>query len=265
MANKKDEPEKEVQPEEIVEDKEETPPEEPKEETPPQEPEQSEEEEPAPEEPIVEEEGEKEAPQPMSKRKAERLAKLENLVSKLKADETPTTVTPTGMDYGTELNADEETIARLEADRKSAAQTSFNEGLERAKSIQFHTRWELDSPRIESKYPMFDVSSPEFKEETAKSIVNWYMSTVGYDPITDTVVNEKLRLYDFVEGIMELSDSMAGAKVETTKKNIAKQAAYTGIRPDGSAAKMNLNKAPEDMTDDELKEAMKRVTRSLRK
>lgn len=256
MANTKDEPEKEVQPEEIVETNEE-----PKEEAPPQEPEQLEEEQPQEEEAPVEEEGEEEAPQPMSKRKAERLAKLENLVSKLKGDEAPTPPNVEGLDYTKAFDPETppEVIKQFEDDRTSAVKTGFNEGLERAKSIQFHTRLEVDAPKIENKYSIFNKESADFKPETVDTINRWYLSSVGYDAKTDTVANNNLRYSDFVEGVMELADSMAGSKVETTQKNIAKQAANTGIRPDGSASKMNLSKAPEDMTDDELKAVINRA------
>jgi hypothetical protein len=269
---KKDEPQ-EVQPEEIVEAT--KPEEEPKVETPPQEdsneskaPEQLEEtpEEEPKEEPPAEEEGEEQAPPQMSKRKAERLSKLENLVSKLKGDEAPVPVPkPQGLDYKEVLNADEDTIAQFEADRLATAEASFNQGREQSRSIQFHTRLELDAPKVEAKYPIFDKESSDFKPETADAINRWYLTSVGYNAEKDTVSNTNVRYADFVDGIMELADSMAGSKVETTKKNIASQAANTALRPDGSTTKMNLNKLPQDMSDEELKAVMPSVLRSLKK
>lgn len=254
-----------VEPEEIVVAT--KPEEEPKEPAPPQEPEKPEAEtaeEPEVEEPTVEEEGEEEAPPQMSKRKAERLAKLENLVTRLKGDEAPQKPDIKGMDFATELQADDETIARLNEDRNSVAQEAMTQGFERAKSVQFHTRLEIDAPRIEGKYPLFDKESEVFNPAAADAINQWYLATVGYDAKTDSVTNPNVRYADFVEGIMELADSMAGVKVENTQKNIAKQAANTGIRPDGSASKLNLDKAPADMTTEELSAAMKRVARSFK-
>lgn len=245
-------------------------PEEPEQPTPPQEPEQLEQATPEVsddqvEEPAAEEQGEDEAPPQMSKRKAARLAKLENLVSNLRGDDqAPKPPVPKGMDYAEELSADEETISRLEQDRRQAAEASYNEGLERAKSIQFHTRLEIDAPRVESKYSHLNPESEDFNASQARALQDWYIASVGFDPKTDTVANPKLRWADFVDGIMELADSMAGAKVETTQKNIVKQAANTGIRPDGSASKLNLNKTPDKMTDDELSAMMKRITRSFK-
>lgn len=220
---------------------------------PQEEPEQSEETPEQPEE--TEPDSSPEETPPISKRKAERLEKLESLVSRLKGEDKPT-ATPKveGLDYSTALDADPEVIKQLEADRQAVAQSTFQQGIEQAKSIQFHTRLEIDAPRIEGKYSFFNKDSEDFNPAAANAINSWYLASVGYDAKTDTVANPNLRYADFVEGIMELADSMAGAKVEKTQTNIAKQAAQTGMRPDGSSAKrLNLNKAPEAMTDEELK------------
>lgn len=269
MAKKDDKVEETVAEEPKLANPKENLPEAPKEETPPPEPEkpaeETPEEEPEEQEPPTEEEGEEQAPPQMSKRKAERLAKLENLVTRLKGDETPQSPDIKGMDYATELQADDETITRLDEDRKSVAQEAMTQGFERAKSVQFHTRLEIDAPRIESKYPLFDKDSEDFKPATVDAINRWYLASVGFVPgddskgIPDRVANPNLRYGDFVEGIMELSDSMAGVKVENTQKNIVKQAANTGLRPDGSTSKLNLNKAPQDMSDEELKTVLTRA------
>lgn len=201
---------------------------------------------------------------PVSRRKAERLQKLESLVSRLKGEDVAQVAPrPNGLDYRTALDADEEVVQTLESDRKAYGETAFNAGLEQAKSIQFHTRLEIDAPKIESKYPTFDQNSEEFKPGVANAVNSWYLATVGYDARTDTVKNSTIRYSDFVEGVMELADSMAGEKVATTQKNIAKQAAQTGLRPDGSSPKrLNLNQAPEDMTVEELNAA---ISQGMRK
>lgn len=217
----------------------------------------------APEEKAEEAEEPKEEPEeetpepdepPMSKRKAERLEKLESLVEKLRGSETPAKPDVKGMDFNTALTADPETVKQLEEDRNTVSQASYQQGLEQAKSIQFHTRLEIDAPRIEAKYPILDKSSDEFNPALANNINQWYLTTVGFNPKTDTVANSQVRYSDFVDGVMEVADQMAGEKNTASAKNIAKQAASTGLRPDGSTAKrMNLNKMPQDMTDEELK------------
>ena len=76
---------------------------------------------------------------------------------------------------------------------------------------------------------------------------------VGLDANTGLVQNPNVRWKDFVESEFELADEIANTKVANSTRNIAQQAASTGLRPDGSQAKrLNLNKAPEQMSDEEL-------------
>jgi hypothetical protein len=208
-------------------------------------------EEPVPEDETVEEDLEEEEPKPPSRRETLR---IQQLLEKLKQQPEAPKVTPGGMDFSTALNADPEVVKQLEDDRTAVAQAQYNAGLEQAKSIQFHTRLEIDAPRVEAKYPQLDKESPTFQPVVANAINQWYLNTVGYDPKTDSVVNPSVRYADFVEGIMELADEVAGEKTATATKNIAKQAAQTGIRPGGGRTKgLDLTKAPQDMTDEELR------------
>lgn len=187
---------------------------------------------------------------PPSRRESLRIQKL---ISKMKQQPQAQQYQAQGMDYRQAINADDEVYNQLEADRQQVANIGFNEGLSRAQSIQWRTSLELDNPKIEAKYPQLNKESDQFNPAAADAINSWYLSSVGYDPQTQTVANPGVRYAEFVEGIMELADEMAGARVERTSRNIAQQAASTGLRPDGSTARrMNLNKAPEDMTDEEL-------------
>lgn len=204
-------------------------------------------EEPAPSEPDEPAPSEPEKP---SRRESLRIKDLLAQNRKLKEATAPS---PLGIDYSKDLEADPEIVERLTADKKAAVEAAFNQGLERTSSIQFHTRLEVDAPRIEGKYPQLDKRSPKFHPAVADAINTAYLSAVGYDAETDTVRNPGLRYADYVEGMFELADEIAGEKVEATATNVAKQAAQTGLRPDGSQAKrLNLNKAAEDMSDEEL-------------
>ena len=81
----------------------------------------------------------------------------------------------------------------------------------------------------------------------------WYLQTTGYDAETGRGANPNIRYSEFVEGIMELGKVIGSQEAVKTAKNVAKQAATTGLRPDGSTAKrLDLNKAPGAMTDEEL-------------
>lgn len=210
----------------------------------------------APEEPAAEpaeEEAQEEAPQQPARRENLRIQQvLERLKQQPQAPEAPQTAT--GLDYGTALDADPEVIKQLEADRQAASQTAYNQGLEQAKSIQFHTRLEIDAPRVESKYAQLNPDDKEnFNPALANAVNTWYLQTSGYDQQTDTVANPNIRYADFVEGIMELGEVIGSQKAQKTVQNVAKQAAQTGLRPDGSSAKrLDLNKAPGAMSDEEL-------------
>jgi hypothetical protein len=218
---------------------------------PKEEPEQPEEEPENPEEPKQPE------GQEMSRRKAKRLEKLEGLIGRLRSPQAQPQRKAEGIDYQKLIEADPEVYDQLSKASQDFGQAQYNAGLEQANSVRFHTRLEIDAPRIEGKYPQFDRSSQEFNPGLAGAVNEWYLATVGYDPNTDSVRNAGVRYADFVEGIMELADAMAGAKTTKTTENIARQAANVGLRPDGSSAKpMNLNKAPQDMTEAELNAAI---------
>lgn len=232
------------------------PKEEPKEETPEVEPSQEPEPESEPEEdPAVEE------PKKPSKRESLR---IQQLLAKMK-EQPKETETPKGLDYGTALEADPQVIAQLEADRKAVAEEAFRRGQDQSRSLQFHTRLEIDAPQVENKFPQLNKESDQFDPVIASALNQHYLQLVGYDPETDTVQNPNLRYRDFVEAQYELAEALATEKVQKSSKNIAKQAATTALRPDGSQAKrMNLNKAPQDMTDEELDAVLATLPKSAR-
>lgn len=237
--------------------------------------------EPTEEEPEVEEQASEEVesepeeidepvdeePEPEKPSRRESL-RIQQVLEKLKQQQQPAPTPPpapqTGLDYNEALDADPETIQQLEADRQAYAQAQYQQGLAQAQtqaeSNIFHTRLEIDAPKVEQKYPQLNKESSEFNPVLADAVNNWYLATAGYDPSTNTVTNANVRYSEFIDGIMELGNEIAGEKVAKTSKNIAKQAASTGLRPDGSSAKrLNLNKAPEDMTTEELEAVIKQT------
>lgn len=196
---------------------------------------------------------EEDDPKPPSRREQLR---IQQLLSKFKEDGPESKKKPNrpeALDYKDELDADEAVIEKLTTDRDTFGEQMYRQGLEQAKSLRFHTRLEIDAPRVEVKYPQLDKTSDDFKPALANAINQMYLSAVGYDSKTDTVQNPDIRYAEYVESMFELADEMGSQRVEATRQNIKKQAGSTGLRPDGSAPKrMNLNKAPADMTDEEL-------------
>ena len=157
------------------------------------------------------------------------------------------------LDYANELDADPAVIERLEADRVAAENARYQEGVQQAQSMKWETMLHVDAPQMENKYSFLDKNSPDFHPAVTHSLSTWYMQMSGYNPETGIASNPNMRWSEFTEGIMELAEEIASVKNQATATNVAQQAANTGIRPDGGAAKLNLNKAPEHMTDDELK------------
>lgn len=208
-----------------------------------------------PETPVAGEEPEEEeepvAPPP-SRREQLRINQLLEKMRESKPE--PKTPTVTGaIDYEKTLDADPELIKKLQDDRTAAIQAGWNQGAEQVKTIQFHTRLEVDAPRVEAKYPQLDKDSEGFNPQLAMAINTMYLTTVGYDASSDTVRDPSLRYSDYVNSIFELAGEIGAQSTEATRTNIKKTAAKTGLRPDGSSAKkMNLNKPPEQMTDEEL-------------
>ena len=201
-----------------------------------------------PVEPPVEEEEEK----PVSRRESLR---IQDLLAKMKEVKPEASrPVPDAIDYTQALDADPELIKKLQEDRDKTNNAFYQQGLEQSKSLQFHTRLEIDAPRAEAKYPQLDkTNEKEFNPVLANAINTMFLDQVGYNSQTDTVRSPNIRYIDYVDSIFELADEIAGEKTASASKNIIKQAAQTGIRPGGSGTKkMNLNKAPSQMSDEEL-------------
>lgn len=162
------------------------------------------------------------------------------------------------LDYQSALDADPEIIQRLEADRQAEGQAQYNQGQNSVRAELRTSEWRtllnFDAPQTEAKYGWLNPKDSEkFDPALADAINEEYKAVVGYDERTGLVSRPEIRYSDFVEARVELSTRLAKSMTADTAKNIAKQAATTGLRPDGSSAKrMNLNKAPQEMTTEEL-------------
>lgn len=171
----------------------------------------------------------------------------------------PEPKTPEGaLDINKDVDADEELKKRLLADRDAAAKTAYEQGRndsnQEKANILFHTRLEIDAPRVEAKYPVLDKDSDKFNMKAATDVNTAYLQASGYDIETETVTNPNIRYSDFVEAFFEVSKELAQSMVEETKKNVTSQVAKTGLRPGGETPKpkLNLNQLPQNMSDEEL-------------
>jgi hypothetical protein len=237
------------------------PSEEPKEELVPEVPEEPlKEEEPTEELPEPEKEPEKEPEaeeeRPISRREQLR---VQDLLSRgYKPKETPPEVK--APDFRTKVEADEDTHKIIEDTATEFGRQQYEQGLERAQYYQWETLLNIDEPQVRTKYPELDPNNKEkFHPALHNAMLTKFAMYAGYDAgnpdtgVARTVRNPQARFSDFVEAEMEYADELAAHRVKQTTENIAKQAAQTSLRPDGSSTtKMDLTKNPEDMTTEEL-------------
>lgn len=169
------------------------------------------------------------------------------------------------LSFRDKVDADDDTLKVLEDTANTYGQTQYTAGLEQAKSIQFHTRLEIDAPRVEVKYPKLDPNSDQFQAEAADDLNQLYLNVVGFDPATDTVANPNIRYADFVDAYMGNVQRLASEQAAESTKQVIRQAAQTGLRPDGSSARgLDLSKNPSDMTVEELNAAIDAAPRDSR-
>lgn len=224
-----------------------------------------EEQEDEPQEDEEEDTGEQEEEDPLDKKPMSRRERLrvEDLLKKFgdPRDRAPAPQQD-GIDYRSMIDADDEVIAGLEEAAKQYGQSQYERGQQTADKIQFSTRLDIDSPRVDQKFPQMDENSPEFNPAVASAINEMYLAAAGYDPRTGNVKNPDIRYFNYVDAMFELVEEAASRQTENTRRTVTKQAGRTGIRPDGSTSKapaLDLNKDPRAMSDKELDAAMAKV------
>lgn len=164
------------------------------------------------------------------------------------------------LDYSQALDADPEVVQQLEADRQTVSDAAYLQGLQQGEVKEWKRDLKFEAPMVEEKFPFLNPNDAvNFKPAAANAMNEKYLRFIGYRPgdaqrgIPESIMYPDVSYREFVEGEMEFVDELASRKVEQTTKNIAKQAATTGLRPDGSSAKrLNLNQSEKDMSLEEL-------------
>ncbi len=225
-------------------------------------------EEPEAEAPAVEEQPPTEE-QPISRREQLRVNQLLQKYGDPSVRQAPSqpqaSQVPQGtLDYSQELEASPEVIQQLEADRLATSQAQYQQGLQQGIQQVEVSGWRRDlkyeAPTVEKDFPFLNPRDKEnFKPAAADAMTQKYLRFIGYNPgdpaqgIPESVRYPDVGYRDFVESEMEFVDELASQKSADTAKNIARQAAATGLRPDGGQAKrLNLNQAPQNMSIEEL-------------
>lgn len=130
------------------------------------------------------------------------------------------------LNYRDAIEAPDEVYDTLDNDRRNYGDQRYNEGLEVVKAMEFRTNIKLDLPLVREKLDKLDPAD-------AAAIDREYLLYTGYDAQTGIVKNPDIGYADFVEAQIERAERLATNMHLKSQQNIAKQAAQTGVRPDG--------------------------------
>lgn len=204
---------------------------------------------------VVESDDSEDVDQNLSRRAAKRAGQLkfQQLLNRQQSYAPQQAPQDNGINYRDMIDADDEVYNQLSQVSQDYGNKRYQAGIEEANRIKFETRLEVDAPRVESRYPQLDKNSDEFNPAVADTINQMYLSAVGYDRNTGSVQNPNLRYAEYADAMFELVNEAASRQTENTRRNVTKQAARTGLRPDGTAAKsLDLSKQPHEMSNEEL-------------
>lgn len=138
------------------------------------------------------------------------------------------------LDYKKTLDADENVYEQLENDRREASEQGYSRGLQQAQSLEWKTNLRMDLPLVKEKLDKLDPVD-------AEAIDKEYLFYSGFDPNTGTVRNPNISYAEFVEARVEQATRLAERLAVQSQRNIAQQAANTGVRPTGGTANRGVN------------------------
>ena len=131
-----------------------------------------------------------------------------------------------GLNYRDVMEAPDDVIQQLEQDRDAVRSQARNEVLDEVRRVQFETNLKIDLPLVQDKLSKLDPSA-------AQALDRAYLQFVGFNPQTGVPAVDGVSYAEFIDAQLELANSIATNRVVNTQRNIAKQAAQAGVRPDG--------------------------------
>lgn len=134
--------------------------------------------------------------------------------------------TPQGINYRDVMDAPDEVIQQLEQDRSNVVSQVESRVNDQIRRSQFEMNLKLDLPLVQDKLSKLDPSASQALDRA-------YLQFVGYNPQTGVPAIDGVSYAEFIDAQLELANSIATNRVVNTQRNIAKQAAQTGVRPDG--------------------------------
>jgi len=134
----------------------------------------------------------------------------------------------------------------LEADRKQVADNRFAEGVQtgitqgttQVVKELWADRLDIDSERVSNNYDVLNPDDKAYNPELEASLVQKYIAFTGVEQDAQgriTIQKPNIRFRDFVQAEMKNLEDFAAARNAASQKNVAKQAAHTGVRPSGQA------------------------------
>jgi hypothetical protein len=148
------------------------------------------------------------------------------------------------LDYKQTIDADDEVVSQLTSDREQYGQDQRSQGqaeaMEQLKYVEWKNNIRFDLPMVKEKLD-------QLPPAVALAIDQEYMLYSGFDKETGRVANPNISYAEFVEAQIERAEAIASIRNQDSQKNIVKQAAQTGIRPNGATSRPNKITSPEDI------------------
>lgn len=166
--------------------------------------------------------------------------KLNKILERVTGGKVPQSQGYKPLDYKETIQADDEVMSQLSDDREQYGQQKFNEGLEQLKYVEWKNNIRFDLPIVKEKLD-------QLPPAVARAIDKKYLIFSQADVENGRVGNPNISYAEFVEAEIEQADMIASVRNQDSQKNIVKQAAQTGIRPNGAVSKATKVSSAEDL------------------
>lgn len=147
---------------------------------------------------------------------------------------------------------------------QQGTQEAYQAGLAQANAIGFTTDLKIEAPRVAQKYEFMNQDSEHFDPGAAALLNEKYLKIVGYNPNNGTVQNNNIGYEEFIDAEVELAQLLNRSASADSSRNLAKQAAQTGVRPNSVNKKNYQGTDPSKMTLDQLQAAALQEAKQMR-
>lgn len=136
------------------------------------------------------------------------------------------------------------TIDTLQRDREQYGQSQYQRG--RQETMQdvelrfFQENLDRDTEVLESKYEELNPGSDLYDQNLVDDINAAYKDAIGYNERTGTIINTGVRYKDYADRFMRIATRYADGRSADAARNVASQAARTGVRPNSPSRQSNI-------------------------